>query len=212
MSKKLFLVLSTFFIFTSGCALKELHVDTNKTQPLRSLSGKTGFTKVTGALTIGEIRDHRPEQKVIGQAKTGMFNTVTPIYLDIPAKDYVGEKLKRGLTARGLKVDGKNKYVLNGFIKKLTLGEFADGWSPEYAECYLSLDFNIYSSSTNQLTYSGTVEASVNGTNSAIDSTDSIGPALDTCMEYAVEKILNQDTLINAIGIKRDASSIVGTQ
>jgi len=99
-------------------------------------------------------------------------------------------------------VVGSSDYALRGVIKKLNVWEQANGWQPEYSNCDVDIDFEIVTARQKELVYYGTIFSNAMGTNSIIDTTDSNGPVLNSCMEYVVEKLVNDQKLRNLLGFK----------
>ncbi len=190
-------------VMTLGCATKELRISTQNVQPLKSMQDKIGFTKIKGSLHIGDFQYAEPDPYRVGTAKTGLFDKLTPVYLDKPIADYIRDQFKLELHKRGLRVDGKSPYTLTGTIQKLTVDENANGLTVESAECNLALEFHVLKTKTQQLVYKGHVSSYVTGTNNALDSTNSIAPTLESCVQFAVEKFLSENEMLSRLDIDK---------
>jgi len=120
--------------------------------------------------------------------------------LDIPVTEYVFKKLASGFTKRGINIIDSSNYSLSVQIKTLKVWEKADGLNPEYANCELELNFLI--SNNRMPVYQGQISSSAVGTESIIDATESNGPVLESCMEYAIEKFVKDEKLSSLLGFQ----------
>ncbi|GIL16797.1 MAG: hypothetical protein BroJett040_05480 [Oligoflexia bacterium] len=193
------------FVIQVGCATGKEVIKSDSIQPLNSLKYLISNVQVRGALLVGKFRDDRPTDERNWVAYTGMFNQETPLELDVSVSDFVQKRIQAGLQRRGIDVLGSSRFILMGSIKKLKVWENTNGWTPESSGCVLELDFFIFNSDR-RLIYKGMASAMATGVNNILDTTDSNGPVLETCMQIAVDKIVD-DSQFKAVLEFRSASS-----
>lgn len=182
----------TFFL--SGCAIQKIVFKSAELEsPLKQFKEFT----MTDGMKLQDVLvfDYREQKESIGMARTGIFNTNTPIYLDDSFENVMKTLIRKNFEKRAVKFDVKAKHKLKIAIQKLWLDENANGLQPESSTCQMEAKFEFISVKTRQPVYIGNASSNVQGTNSPFDTTESNGPALVTCVNYLVEKMVTDDTI-----------------
>lgn len=193
------LALILTFALVNACASKSLILTQNDLkEPIKRLliDNTTANDIQIRYLEFEDLRNE--DEKAIGIAKTGMFNVATPIYLYDSTKNVVKERFVKALSERGVSINKNAKYAIIGQIKKLWITEDANGLAPESANCDLKMDLILYKNQVINPTYKFSVYSYASGTNNIIDATNSDGPILETCIQYAANKFL-EDSQIKVI-------------
>lgn len=194
------LLLLGLALILSACAQKKIILDSSNMVPLKQL--ESSMTKLKGDLSILSFADHRTKKDTVGIAVTGVNNIETPIYLDISPEEYVKRRFVIGLTKRGIDVTSASKYGLKGNIKKLWVWEHVEGGPAQNSECEVEIEFDIISTETKAVKYHGNFSVNALGTNNIIDTTDSDGPVLESCMSMLIEKFVQDSKIQKFLGFE----------
>lgn len=187
----------------SGCAQKEIVLDTHTLKPLPVAAGENTQTqKYKGNLNVLNFKDDRSDKKSLGSASTGLFNKETPIQLNIPVTDYLENRFRSQLTKHGIEVAGKSEFALSAAVKKVRVFESNDSITLERSNCEIELEFDVVTAKEKAAVYHGIVSVTANGSNFALDTTSSNGAALETCAQSLAEQFLKNNDLRKRLGIK----------
>lgn len=192
--------LSMIALFFVSCAQQQVTLRSAALEPMDQLESKQPFTKLAGTVAIGELRDERDNTDEIGTAVTGMLNEETPIKLDVPANEYVRDRFVNGFAKRGIEIGGDPKHELKATIRKLRVWEDANAVSLESSRCEVEIGYEVVSRAKAEPVYRGTVTAQAEGTYNFLDTTDSNGAVLESCMTGVVEKLAQNSGLRAALG------------
>lgn len=188
-------------VFLSACAQQKVTLNSSSMVPFKQLESTLSTTKLKGELNVLSFTDQRKKTGAVGVAKTGLGNIETPIFLDTAPEDYVKNRFVAGLAKRGITV-GNSKYGLRGNIKKLWVWEQVEGLHPEASNCEMEIDFDIVSVKENDVRFHGVVSSSASGSDGIIDTTHSNGAVLEFCMNYVLEKFVQDPKLQGFLGFE----------
>lgn len=189
-----------FLLLLSACAQKTVTLNSSEMVPFKRLESTLTEAKLKGDLNVISFSDQRLKSgKAVGVAKTGLANIETPIYLDLTPEEYVKNRFISGLAKRGIKV-GNSKYGVRGNIKKLWVWEHVEGLRPEASSCEMEIEFEIVSVKENDVRFRGVVSSNAMGSDGIIDTTHSNGAVLEFCMNYALEKFVQDPKLQSFLG------------
>jgi hypothetical protein len=135
----------------------------------------------------------------IGEAKTGAFNSLTPIISEEPANVIVRNAIKKGLEGIGLTVvePGEAGYRVEGTVEKLWVDEHATGISLEYAKAHVKYDIYVRNGQ-GETVWANTIEGFKTSPKSADATRDDI-PTLTTALEESVRSFVEDPGFWNAI-------------
>lgn len=130
-------------LLLSGCAAKDSRVQsiTPASYGLSSGPGAAGQVKIA----MGELKVQTGKSdRLIGEAKTGGFNSLTPIRTEQTVDGIVKAALENGLREMGLQIvnPADASYRIDGVIEKFWVDEYATGRSFEYARA--SVKYDVY--------------------------------------------------------------------
>ncbi len=183
---KIIIIVASLLVFCA-CAQKQLVL--NNTEMIALKQTDENQPRIRGGLIVEKFKDQRLRTDAAGVALTGLGNKETPIHLDIGVPDYLKRRFSNGLAKRGVDVAGEANFTLKGTINKFWVWEKMQGIK-EFSNCEIDVDFEIVSTSTKKLRYKGNVNSYASGTDNAIDTTNSNGSVLETCMSSLVDKFL----------------------
>jgi len=123
------------------------------------------------------------------------------MYLDTPVNEYMRSVLTNSLGKRGIEVAAPAKYSIRGSIKELWISE-DNGFIAEFSKCDMKIEFTIVSSKTLQHVYEGTANSQIYGTNYSIETTDSNGPALKSCIDGFAEQLIQNSGVQKILNLK----------
>ena len=187
----------------AGCAQKNIVLNSNELKPLPVAAGEnTSITKYKGNLNVLKFQDERSDKTKLGVASTGIRNTDTPIYLDIPVEDYIQNRFRSGLAKHGVESSANPAYSIRGVVKKVKIFESNESVTLEKSNCEIEMAFDIFSARDKSPFYHGTISVTGSGSNFALDTTSSNGAALETCAQGLAEQFLKNNDLRQKLGIK----------
>lgn len=190
-------------LLLAGCAQKQIVLKSSELKPLPIAAGEnTPLTKYKGNLNVLKFQDERTDKTILGVASTGLRNTDTPIYLDIPVEDYIQNRFRSELSKHGIEVTGNATYAIRGVIKKVKVYESNVSAALEKSNCEIEMEFDIVSTRDKTPFYHGTISMTGSGSNFALDTTSSNGAALETCAQGLAEQFLKNNDLRKRLGIK----------
>lgn len=197
------LQLGLVLLLLAGCAQKQIVLKSSELKPLPVAAGEnTPLTKYKGNLNVLKFQDERTDKTKLGVASTGLRNTDTPIYLDIPVEDYIQNRFRSELSKHGIEVTGNATYAIRGVIKKVKVYESNVSAALEKSNCEIEMEFDIVSTRDKTPFYHGTISMTGSGSNFALDTTSSNGAALETCAQGLAEQFLKNNDLRKRLGIK----------
>lgn len=190
-------------LLLSGCAQKQIILKSSELKPLPVAAGENAsITKYKGQLNVLKFKDDRTDKTKLGMASTGMRNTDTPIYLDIPVDEYIQSRFRSELAKHGVEVSENAAYSIRGVIKKNKLFESNVSAALEKSNCEIEMEFDILPTREKTPVYHGTISMTGSGSNFALDTTSSNGAALETCTQGLAEQFLKNNDLRKRFGIK----------
>lgn len=197
------LQLGLALVLLAGCAQKQIVLNSSELKPLPVAAGEnTPVTKYKGSLNVLKFQDERADKTKLGVASTGMRNTDTPIYLDIPVENYIQNRFRSELAKHGIEVTGNAAYSLHGIIKKVKIFESNESSTLEKSNCEIEMEFDIVPAREKTPVYHGTISMTGSGSNFALDTTSSNGAALETCAQGLAEQFLKNNDLRKRLGFK----------
>lgn len=189
-----------FALLLSACAQKSVTLNSSEMVPFKRLESTISGTKLSGELNVLSFTDQRVKAgSVVGVAKTGLANMETPIQLDVTPEEYVKRRFVSGLAKRGITV-GSAKYGVRGNIKKLWVWEQVEGLRPEASSCEMEIEFDIVSVKESEVRFRGVVSSTATGSDGIVDTTHSNGAVLEFCMNYVLEKFVQDPKLQAFLG------------
>ena len=188
-------------LFLSACAQKKVVLNSSEMVSFKRLESTIAITKLKGDLNVLSFADQRKVTTSVGVAKTGLANIETPIQLDMSPEAYVKNRFSTGLAKRGISV-GNSKYGIRGNIKKLWVWEQVEGLRPEASSCEMEIEFEIVSVKENDVRFRGVVSSTAMGSDGIIDTTHSNGAVLEFCMNYVLEKFVQDPKLRGFLGFE----------
>lgn len=198
MAQKLLLGIA---LVLSACAQKKVVLNSSEMVSFKRLESTIAVTKLKGDLNVLSFTDQRKITNSVGVAKTGLANVETPIHLDVLPETYVKNRFSAGLSKRGISV-GNSKYGLRGNIKKLWVWEQVEGLRPEASSCEMEIEFEIVSVKENDVRFRGVVSSNAMGSDGIVDTTHSNGAVLEFCMNYVLEKFVQDPKLQSFLGFE----------
>lgn len=190
-----------FALILSACAQKKVTLNSSEMVPFKRLQSTIAGTKLKGDLNVLSFTDQRLKKESVGVAKTGLANIETPIYLDMTPEEYVKKRFISGLSKRGITV-GNSKYGVRGNVKKLWVWEQVEGLRPEASSCEMEIEFDIVSVKENEVKFHGVVSSNAMGSDGILDTTHSNGAMLEFCMNYVLEKFVQDPKLQSFLGFE----------
>ena len=189
MMKNTWLILLFASVSIAGCATDSVRVgplapDTYGWKA-RSTSGKS--TKIA----VSEFKQSTGKPpNTIGEAKTGVFNSLTPIVSEEPANMIVMSSIRKGLEGIGLKVvePGEADYRVDGTVERLWVDEHATGLSLEYAKAQVKYDIYVRNG-RGEIVWANTIEGFKTSPKSADATQDDI-PTLTIAIEESVRSFV----------------------
>jgi hypothetical protein len=170
--------------------------------PLRQFSTLAVKAKNNPSISILNFRDARVVKSSVGRAMTGFSNEDTPIVTDPPIEAFLKSRLAQNFSVRGFSVSDTAMWGMAGVIKLLWVYEDTHILTGETSRCQLELEFEIIYRETGEVRRKGLISSEAIGTNSVMDTTDSNGPALETCISYAVNKFIEDPENAALIGFE----------
>lgn len=191
------------FAFALGaCSGKGLILRDEPTPTFQSLGNLKIPVSGSPRLAVLEIIDDRPTKNAIGEAATGLTNQRQAITTELPVNEFVHTRLSRALESRGFVLDEQAKLAWKIRIRKLWVSEDTSRFASEKTRCDLEFQFDLVDGKTRQPKYQGNIFSEVVGTNSSMDSTSSNGPALESCLQVAVNKFIQNQDVQKLVGFQ----------
>lgn len=179
-------------LFLVACAQQEIVVHPDNLQPLRDFGSMQVQIAGQPELTLASITDARPERgTVLGTGSSGAMGKAAPIRTSIEAGEFVRERMEKNLAQQGFKTSGDAKFKLEGQITKLSVNE-VDTRAGEGVQCDFQMQLKVMDAKTNKVRYDGMISSTVDGTNSGLDATASVGPTLESCLRTATRKLIGE--------------------
>jgi|GEM_PF-3720851 len=150
---------------------------------------------------------------IIGEAKTGMFNSKSVVVSDIPMQDIVYNALKDAFSKMGFViVDERNSadLITTGQISQFWSREFANGWTPEYAKAAVRYDLVIRDNNDKVFwAKSVDVEEKSTGIGVIFDATSSVIPTLKKALSQSIFQVVNDANFQAALNkIRKNAQAL----
>jgi hypothetical protein len=140
-------------------------------------------------------------EKLIGEAKTGMFNISTPITIESTVASLCSSELRKALTAAGYKVIDEVQsadLVLRGRINVFWVQEYVTGYSLEHSEAEIELDLGLFSpTGQDPLWYD--VKRSFVKSGQKIDATVVNEELMNEAFQGVIHDLLGDENLVAAI-------------
>lgn len=98
-------------------------------------------------VAIGEFdaKNDQLRQNIIGEAKTGFFNSKTPIVSTEPVTSIFRDAIEKGFEEAGFVIVDRQSadYIVSGTIESFWVDEYATGFSLEYSKAYVRYDMFV---------------------------------------------------------------------
>ncbi len=195
------LIFPLIFII-SACSGKGLIIRDEPTLPFKYLGNLKIEVSGEPRLQMMDVVDDRAQKNMVGEAATGMSNQRSAITTEGAVNDFVHSRMSKALIARGVRVSDEAKYGWKVRLRKLWVSEDTTKFGNEKTRCDLEISFDLVERKTAQAKYQGNITSEVEGTNSVLDATSSNGPALESCLQVAVNKFLQNFEVQNLVGFK----------
>lgn len=197
---KLALVFAVFLV--SACSGKGLIIRDEPIETFKSLGNLKIEVIGNPRIELLDVVDDRPIKNAVGEAAIGLTNERKAITTEIPANEFVHARLSKALSARGFSVVDSAKYGWKVRMRKLWVSEDTSRFGNEKTRCELEFQFDLIDVKSKQAKYQGNIFSEVVGTNSVLDSTSSNGPALESCLQVATNKFIQNFEVQNLVGFK----------
>lgn len=194
------LVLAALLI--SACSGKGLIIRDEPIATFKSLGNLKVDVVGNPNMQLLDVVDDRPIKNAVGEAATGLTNERKAITTEIPANEFVQARLHKALSARGFSIVDTAKYGWKVRMRKLWVSEDTSSFGNEKTRCELEFQFDLIEMKTRQPKYQGNIFSEVVGTNSVLDATSSNGPALESCLQVATNKFIQNFEVQNLVGFK----------
>jgi len=194
----LFVFLIMTSVFISGC-VSELRAKPDDLMSTKSYnSGHTLTKPITIAVSDFSLKTGKPDN-VIGEAKTGIFNSPIPITYGQPATTLISGQIKKGLSGMGFKIAAPEdaEFILDGTIESLWVEEYATGFSMEYAKA--NARYDVVLKDKNGKVLWGTSVESYKNSNKSMDATYDDLPTLKAACEDSISKLFEDPSFWGTI-------------
>jgi hypothetical protein len=161
--------------------------------------------KVNGDIKVAvgpfEATSDRLKKKIIGKAKTGLFNADADIIANEPVESMVAAAIKNGLERAGFAVVDRPDagYVLHGRVETFCVDEYATGMSLEYSKAHVKIEV-LMDDATGKTVWGSTLDRYETSGSNLWDATDSDIPTLTKAFQFAVESIFKDEAFWKAVG------------
>lgn len=183
-----------------GCAQQKVTIKNEDFEPFVGMETMTKLKETTAPVKIVTVKDTRPAERGVGEARTGAQFQRTPVFLEEAPSIFVRKTLERELEARGmLIVNSDQEAELTILIKTLWVEEVLEKYQPEKAKC--KIDFEITGKRANK-SYSGRFWSEIVSPGDMGDATEKLSPTLASCMNSVVEKIAKDKKLAKFLKAK----------
>jgi len=193
------IILSTAALLYS-CAHTNLSLDQNDFKPFKEYQSKTEFPAGSDVLDV-KVIDSRESKQFLGMGKTGASYSDTPLTTPQGASTFISNYFTENLKARGLSLAGDSSVELEIIINKLWVDELIEKYKGERAQC--NIDFQVYGKKELE-TFKGSYWAKITSGGDLSDGTDLLSPTLASCLNEAIEKIVNDQKLVEFINTKAE--------
>lgn len=190
------------FLFLSACSGKGLIIRDEPIETFKQLGNLKVEVSGNPRLQLLDVVDDRPVKNAVGEAATGLRNERRAVTTELPANEFVQARLHKALSSRGFSVVDSAKYGWKVRMRKLWVSEDTSKFGNENTRCELEFQFDLIEMKNNQPKYQGNIFSEVVGTNSVIDATSSNGPALESCLQVAANKFIQNFEVQNLVGFK----------
>ncbi len=186
-----------------GCAYVGVELVPQKMQPLPDFAEVTMVSGNHTPFAVTDFEDVRPIQDRVGEAKTGLSNTTTPIVLQGSTSDYVRERIETGLRKRGVAIRADSSLQLRGRIVELWVNEIVDSKNTgtERSQCHVKLNLEFFGQTQKLPLWSGEIVVTAASKATFLDTTDLNGPMLESCMNEVLEKLVREEKFHSVTGI-----------
>jgi uncharacterized lipoprotein YajG len=182
----------------SSCAHTNLTLDQNEFKPFKEYQSKTEFPSGSEVLDM-KVIDSRESKQFLGMGKTGASYSDTPLTMPQGASVFISNYFTENLKARGLSLAGSSNVELEIIINKLWVDELIEKYKGERAKC--NVEFQVYGKKELE-TFKGSYWTTITSGGDLTDGTDLLAPTLASCLNEAIEKIVNDQKLVEFINSK----------
>ncbi len=146
-----------------------------------------------------EVSSIGPRDNIIGEAKTGAFNTKTNIVSDKPVGIIFTNAFKKAITESGFVITNQKDadYIIHGTIEKFWVDEYATGLSLEYSKAYVKYDVLIRDLKGN-IVWANTLEE-FKTSGKSMDTTENNIPTLTLALQESLESIFKDNKFWDVI-------------
>ncbi len=191
------IILSTAALFVS-CATANLSLDQKEFKPFKEYEAKTEFPSGSNVLDV-KVIDGRESKQFLGMGKTGASYTDTPLSTPQGASAFITNYFSENLKARGLNLSDESNVELEVIVNKLWVDELIVKYKGERAKCHV--EFEVYGKKDLE-TFKGSYWTKITSGGDLSDGTDLLSPTLASCLNDSIEKIVNDQKLVDFISTK----------
>jgi uncharacterized lipoprotein YajG len=183
-----------FLMFS--CAQQQLVLQSQEVTPFTEFSKKSRTGEGLKTIAVNSVRDNREVQneKIVGNALTGVKYSNTPIELNISAHQYLKEYMIGALIDRGFSVDDSDGVKLDVVINDLWVEELIEKYLPEKAKCKANITVYL---KEGKRSWNGNYWTEIISPGDLSDGTEKLAPTLGSCLNEIVEKLANDKSFLN---------------
>jgi hypothetical protein len=164
-----------------------------------SQSNKRGNREIKVAIAEFDTKTNNLQNNVIGEAKTGLFNSKTPIISTEPITAIFQKTLQKGFKNYGFIVTDAQSadYIVDGTVERFWVDEYATGLSLEYSKAYVRYDLLIQTTG-GKIVWANTQEK-YETSSTSWDATDHSISTLRIALQKSVESIFNDSSFWTSV-------------
>jgi len=191
-------IILLLLILLSGCAVAQ--IKGNFTNEAWFQGGVNYHLKapINLYLTKFSLGDAITDPYLIGEAKTGTFNSKSKVISDIPVQDILYNVLKDAFSKTGFVITEDRSsadLIADGEIQQFWTREYATGWTPEYAKAAVRYDI-VLKNNSDKIFWAKSIDVETKSTGIAfVDATSSLVPTLKNALSQSMEEIINDPAL-----------------
>jgi len=132
--------------------------------------------------------DEKSKDNIIGEARTGIFNSKSDIISEDPVNSIITKALKIAFEKQGFIIDEeKPDFIITGAVERFWVDEHATGMSFEYSKAYVKYDLFIKTESS-KIIWGNTIDHFEKSGNS-MDTTEYDIPTLEKALLKSIQKL-----------------------
>lgn len=178
-----------------SCAQQKVVLNHQEIQPFGEFSKKSRIGEGLKTIAVNSVRDNREVQSPnqVGEAKTGVQYTKTPILLHSSTSQYLKDYLIGAMIDRGFSVNDADGVKLDFVINQLWVEEVIEKYQPEKAKCKANISVYLKENNTS---WNGNYWTEIISPGDLSDGTEKVAPTLASCLNEVVEKFAQDQTFI----------------